>query len=111
MAVFQPTVLIPAIAVAARTRQLDKTHSALNQSAGNETLPPERFRVVEVIEHAVAFLSLPRLLLQVHQLRNGQLHASCQFIIGNRRFHLIVVPKAFQRSLIEFANEFQLASL
>src|SRR5690606_38414410 len=48
MAVEKFAVLVPAIAVAARAGQFDEAHPALDETAGEETLPAEGLRVVVV---------------------------------------------------------------
>ena len=111
VAVLEPAVLIPAIAIAAGAGELNEPHAALHQPAGDEAVAAECAGVAEFRVEAVILFGLLGLALEIHQLRHGRLHAEGQFLICDGRFDLVQMSHAIDYAGVEFANEVQLVLL
>jgi len=94
MTVANVTVLIPAIAISAASRQFDKTNAALNHSASQETLSAEFSCVSPLLLEAVHLFDGLGFARKIHRVRHFHLHSEGQFMIANRRFDLRSVAES-----------------
>lgn len=104
-------VLVPAIAVAGRAGEFDKTDTAFDKAAGEQTFAGECPSVGEFVRDAVHVLSCLGFVADVHQMWNCELHFGGEFVITDGGFDLIVVAVASGGSNIERTDQVELTAL
>src|ERR1700730_3197386 len=89
--------------------QLDKTHTALNEPAGQQAVAPER-RGIGIVE-SVQLLSGFSFLGQLNRFRSSRLHLISQLIGADTRFELGIAGVLLREALIEVLQKIELAAL